>query len=473
MASLTEIYQKLLKKVWVILLTNAVKTFLVALFVFFLFHFLITRHLLHIVEFTKSLDLSKSFTPLKLLREQKSDQEDELDELVRATNERILILKNNHDYLEECVKERTEELTASHKALIDSEMRFRSLSEAAFEGIVITERGKIIEVNDTVCKMLGYQSSELIGKAVTDFIAPEERENVNSRMLSGYEHLHELCCLRKDGSSFPIEVQAKMFSYKGQQVRVSAVRDISERKKMEKELIKSKKLEATAILAAGIAHDFNNLLTIIKGFTEMALYDLGKDHKNAKDLLQTLNASSKAQELTNKFVTFTGVTPDKRKSSIEKLLTESVNAVLSGDDFQSELSYGESLWQVEMDMGQMSQAFKNVLLNAKESMQEGGTIQVHAENISSLVGEAISGETLSEKNYVKIVITDQGEGIPEQIVQSIFDPYFSTKERGAQKGMGLGLTVAHSIIKQHDGHLVIKSEENVGTSVYIYLPAAA
>jgi two-component system cell cycle sensor histidine kinase/response regulator CckA len=161
------------------------------------------------------------------------------------------------------------------------------------------------------------------------------------------------------------------------------------------------------------------------------------------------------------------------KLSIKELITESVDVVLSGADYPAELSLGENLWQVEVDAGQMNQVFKNVLINAKESTEDDGAIQIYAENISSLIDESIVAETLTDSQFVKIVISDQGEGIPDQIMPNIFDPYFTTKERGAQKGMGLGLTVALSIVQQHDGHMVVKSAEKNGTSVFIYLPAVA
>lgn len=147
-------------------------------------------------------------------------------------------LQNHRDHLEATVKERTAELTELNRALIDSEERFHSLSDASFEGIVITEQGRVLEMNDRFCSMFGYGPSELIGKDVDHFIAPEERKNVKNRILSGHEEVYESCCLRKDGSSFPVEIQAKTFSYRGKKVRVGAIRDISERKRAEEELQK-------------------------------------------------------------------------------------------------------------------------------------------------------------------------------------------------------------------------------------------
>jgi len=252
------------------------------------------------------------------------------------------------------------------------------------------------------------------------------------------------------------------------------IQDITERKCIEKQLIRTQKLEATALLAGGIAHDFNNLLSVITGYVDIVLDDLGVNHRNAEALREVLRASKSAEELANRFISLSsGGTPSKRKSSVNDLIMDSVDATLSSADYQAELSLEDNLWQVEMDTRQMGQVFKNVLLNAKESMEEGGVIQIRSENISSLKDEAIDTKSIAGKQFVKIVVTDQGKGISNQIMQNIFDPYFSTKERGPQKGMGLGLTVALSIVQRHDGHMVVKSGEKVGTSVCIYLPAAA
>lgn len=162
----------------------------------------------------------------------------------RRAEKELLI---HHNHLEELVGERTIKLTAANKELIDSEEKFHSLSDAAFEGIAITKEGIMIEMNDALLKMLGYHSSELIDKAVIEFITPEERENVVSKMLSGYEQAYETSCLRKDGSTLLIEVHAKMYSYKGQQVRVTAVRDISEQKKAAEVLRESEEQFSTLL----------------------------------------------------------------------------------------------------------------------------------------------------------------------------------------------------------------------------------
>ena len=145
-------------------------------------------------------------------------------------------LQKHHDHLEDLVKERTVELSDTNKALLDSEKRYRSLSDAAFEGIVISEKGTILETNNTMAHMFGYQTTELVGMEATDLVVPDMREEVQNKILSGYEKPYESLGVTKNGTRFPIEVHAKMYSYKGRQVRVTATRDLTEQKKAEEEI---------------------------------------------------------------------------------------------------------------------------------------------------------------------------------------------------------------------------------------------
>ena len=136
-----------------------------------------------------------------------------------------------------------------------------------------------------------------------------------------------------------------------------------------------------------------------------------------------------------------------------------------------EYALPDNLWLVEMDRVQMNLAIRNVLANASESMPDGGVIKVAGENVLAPPLVNVPGTLMKEGPYVKISITDHGTGIPKDILDKIFDPYFSTKAHGSQKGLGLGLTAAHSIIEKHHGWITVKSETGVGTIVHIYLPA--
>jgi CheY-like chemotaxis protein len=173
----------------------------------------------------------------------------------------------------------------------------------------------------------------------------------------------------------------------------------------------------------------------------------------------------RARDLTQQLLTFSkGGAPIKKTASIDELLKDTTVFTLSGSNVKCKFSIPEDLWSVEIDEGQISQVINNLIINADQAMPEGGTISISAENV--IIG-AEDVLPLKEGRYLKIKIQDQGIGIPEEYLQKIFDPYFTTK----QKGSGLGLTIAYSIIKNHKGYIAVKSKLGVGSKFSIYLPA--
>jgi len=218
---------------------------------------------------------------------------------------------------------------------------------------------------------------------------------------------------------------------------VHIVRDITYFKKIEEEQLKVKKLESVGFLAGGIAHDFNNLLYIIMGNISMTKDDVKPEYGVTDFLNAAEEASLKAKELANQLITFSkGGAPVKKISSIGNLVKETTNIALSGSNVKSELIFPDDLWRVEFDEGQMKHTVKNLIVNAVESMPDGGSIVLKAENFNISSGTIEKSLPLSEGKYLKISVQDHGVGIPEEHLLTIFDPYFSTKERGIQKGMG-------------------------------------
>jgi CheY-like chemotaxis protein len=176
----------------------------------------------------------------------------------------------------------------------------------------------------------------------------------------------------------------------------------------------------------------------------------------------------RARDLAQKLLTFSkGGEPVKKRAQISKSLTHSIDLVLSGSNIDHELNCPENLSPVEFDQTQMEEAFRNILTNAREAMPNGGHIIIKAENVffgkESLLNQ-------NEKNFVKISFIDNGSGIPNELLEKIFDPYFSTKEMGVKKGMGLGLSITHSIIKKHHGLITVESVIGKGATFNIYLP---
>ncbi len=244
---------------------------------------------------------------------------------------------------------------------------------------------------------------------------------------------------------------------------------LSERKVTEEELLKARKLESIAALSGGIAHDYNNLLTSIMGNISLAQTYLEHDDKIYGLLNEAQRASILAKDLTRKLITFSrGGAPIKKTVPISPLVKRATEFSLSGSNIKCGFHIPDELWHVEIDETQIGQAIYNLVMNAREAMRDGGTIRVAAEN-TNMTDRA---PTLKEGRYVKISFKDEGIGIPKKHLKKIFDPYFSTKEMGTQKGMGLGLSICHSIIKGHSGDVDVGSQEGVGATFNIYLPAS-
>ena len=232
-------------------------------------------------------------------------------------------------------------------------------------------------------------------------------------------------------------------------------------------------MEAVGTLAGGIAHDYNNLFAIIMGNLSMAQEETEPHSVMAGLLREIEQASSKARDLTHQLMSLSqGGYPIKELGFIESLLKEIPGKIQAHDGIEFIFSIQDDLWPVEYDSRQMHYAISNVLINAMEAMPQGGTITIQAENQVIEEKDKDSPLILSEGKYVKISIKDEGGGIPEEHLDRIFDPYFSTKERGVQKGMGMGLTTAYAVVEKHGGHIMVNSTTGVGTTVTIYLPVA-
>ncbi len=247
---------------------------------------------------------------------------------------------------------------------------------------------------------------------------------------------------------------------------VLAFSDVTEKRKMEAELLKMEKLESLGVLAGGIAHDFNNILTAILGNISLAAMCANPQGDLLQILTEAEMACLRARDLTMQLLTFAkGGAPIIQTASVADLLQDSTRFALRGSNVGCEFDIADDLWAVQVDEGQISQVIHNLVINAQQAMPQGGTVKVRAENVSM---GAVESLPLKAGRYVKISIEDSGIGIPDEHLSKIFDPYFTTK----QKGNGLGLASAYSIVKNHDGHITVESELGVGTTFHVYLPAS-
>jgi two-component system, cell cycle sensor histidine kinase and response regulator CckA len=357
----------------------------------------------------------------------------------------------------------------AENGLEESEARFKDLSEASLEAIMFIENGIITDVNHKMYEMFGYDNDdEIIGQEVINFIAQDVRSLTKERIDSGNEEKYETMGQKKDGTVFPVQVYPRELLLKGKKVRITVVRDLTEQKNMEEEVMKSKNLQSVGTLAGGIAHDFNNLLMAIIGNIALAKIHAPKGGKTVNYLTEAERMVFMGKELTHQLLTFShSIDTVKKIADIGPLIKETTETTLHGSSIKLNYVIPDNLSLVEVDEDQIRQVIQNIIVNAKEAMPSDGSLYVSCENVNITPQHKLP-PTLEE--YIRIVIQDEGVGIPEENLTKIFDPYFTTKDMGSQKGVGLGLAICYSIIKKHNGYILVDSVPGKGTTFQIYLP---
>ncbi|MBU0994715.1 MAG: PAS domain S-box protein [Proteobacteria bacterium] len=368
------------------------------------------------------------------------------------------------------------DITELHQAWGDLEQsreRFRETLELLPSIVFETDpEMRITYINTLGLSTFGYTQMDMeSGLNALNIFHPDDvnKVTVAIKKLKNKEDIdpYVVRALKCDGSHISTLVNSALIRQKG---KITGIRmnlnDITIQKNMEEELLKVRKLESVGLLAAGIAHDFNNILVSIMGNLTLALSHTAPDDKRYTLLENASKASINAKALTRQLLTFSkGGTPIKEVTSIEDVIRDSADFVLRGGNARCHFQFDENLRPIEIDKGQISQVIQNIIINAAQAMPRGGRIDIAVENI---MADKKEHACLREANYLKITIRDNGIGIPSDIIDRIFDPYFTTKE----KGNGLGLAVTHAIIAKHDGHISVESELDVGTTFTLYLPAS-
>ncbi len=362
----------------------------------------------------------------------------------------------------------------AEEASIRSVSLLRATIESTDDGILVVDKvGRIVDWNKRFLELwcipddvISSRNDEQALAYVLSQLTNPDEFIAKVRTLYNQPEEESLDILRfKDGRTFerysrPQQMNNKIVG------RVWSFRDITERKRMEEEILKAHKLESLGILAGGIAHDFNNLLTGIVGNISLAKMIVDPSAKVYKRLEEAEKASMRAKDLTTQLLTFSkGGAPVKKTASIAQILMDCASLMLRGSNVKCEFDLPDELWAVEIDEGQMNQVVSNLMVNARQAMPDGGVVAIHGENI--MIGTD-SSLPLQKGRHIRISLQDQGSGIAEEDLPKIFDPYFTTKE----KGSGLGLTTSYSIIKNHGGHIAIDSTVGRGTVFHLYLPAS-
>jgi len=397
-------------------------------------------------------------------------------------------LKRYNERLIKKLEDKMLELEKANKILERSEERYRDLIENANDGVVVIEpTGCLSFVNPKFCDMTGYSTEEANKLHFSKLTHPEDlpivMEKFETILRTGeFPKNYEFRALTKAGEVIYAELNANPVEKEGKIVGVEAiVRDVTRRKRAEQEkeelqaqLLHAQKMEAIGTLAGGVAHDFNNLLTSIQGYTELAMMELDPNDPVYLNLKEVRRASVRAANLTRQLLLFSRRQPmEMIPLSLNQTIEDMMKMVrrLIGEDISVITQLEEQLWTTSADPGNIEQVIMNLVVNARDAMPEGGSIAIKTENVRLCEEDCKVIQGARPGNFVCLSIADTGSGMNKEIIERIFEPFFSTKSPG--KGTGLGLSVVYGIIQQHEGWITVHSKPGLGSTFNIYLPSVS
>ncbi len=365
----------------------------------------------------------------------------------------------------------------AEKKLQESEQRYRTLFESAGDAIFLLNNERIIiDCNSRTLEMFGCSREQILGKHIAQLHPPRQPDGSDSLIkgkeknvaaLAGASQFFEWRHVRFDGLFFDAEVTLNRVELGSGMHLLAMVRDISQRKKLEEQLLQAQKMEAIGILAGGVAHDFNNILSTIVGYGSLLQMKLPAADPLKDYTERILAASERAANLTGSLLTFS------RKQEVEMLPVDLNNAIsgfhrvlarLIGEDIDFRLDLAGRNLMVEADVRQVEQVLMNLVNNSRDAMPRGGKLTIAT---AALTLDADS-DGIPCGSYAVVAVTDTGTGMAKDIQPRIFEPFFTSKDVG--KGTGLGLAIAYGIVKKHNGYIHVTSALGKGTTVTVYLP---
>jgi PAS domain S-box-containing protein len=357
--------------------------------------------------------------------------------------------------------------------------KLKAILESTLDAIItIDAAGLIVTTNPAAEALFGYSAEEFIGRNVR-FLMPEPYRSEHDGYIHNYLSTgerkiigigREVSGQRRDGSVFPMQLAVSEFQIDGRRHFTGIIHDLSQSKATERALREAQKMEALGQLTGGIAHDFNNLLTVILGNVEMLESRLTSE--DDRDLArEALEAAEVGARLTSRLLAFA------RRSHLEPELVNLNTFVLGltdmlhrtlGETVRLSTMLDPSLWTVKVDPSQVESAIVNLAVNARDAMPKGGRLMLETSNVSLDADAVAEMQGVAASDYVRLSVSDTGEGMLPSVRDRAFEPFFTTKEKG--RGTGLGLSMVYGLAKQSGGHATIYSEVGKGTSVNLYLP---
>jgi two-component system, cell cycle sensor histidine kinase and response regulator CckA len=367
----------------------------------------------------------------------------------------------------------------SERTILASEISYRRLFEAARDGILMldVDTGCITDVNPFLFKLLGFSRGEMVGKTIGE-LSPFKDIESNQVMLErlqeqGYVRYHDLPLETKGGLKVAVEFISNVYQAGDKKVIQCNIRDITERRQLEAQLIEAQKMEALGQLASGIAHDFNNMLSVIMGYSEILRLKLIPESPLQKHNEQIRRAAERAASLTAQLLVFS------RKQTVQPVVLDLNVAVveqepmlrrLLDENIAMTIVTGQQTGPIKADPGYIGQVLMNLVINARDAMPNGGRLTIATHNITLDEHYVNTHPGATPGDFVMLSVSDTGVGMTDEVKKHLFEPFFTTKPLG--KGTGLGLTTCQTIAKQSGGHIGVYSEVGQGTTLKIYFPQA-
>jgi PAS domain S-box-containing protein len=385
----------------------------------------------------------------------------------------------------------THELRESRDHIEAEQQRMKVILQNAYDAfIAIDHRGRITDWNAQATRLFGWSEQEAIGKDVAELIVPPELRQQHRAGLARFAHSGEgrllqgqteLMAQHRNGGQVPVELALAPLQTPAGYGATAFLRDIAPRKEAERRerqrqqrldearaaLQRSQKLEAVGKLTGGVAHDFNNILHIISANVQLMLKS---GEPNRKRLLSILDAVDRGAKLVAQLLAFARRQPLHPSVVNVARLLERMDSLLhraASDAVRIRIASAADLWNALIDPNQLENVILNLVINARDAMEGGGSITIRLDNVE-LDGEALPDPGVRPGQYVLIAVADTGAGMPPEVIEHAFEPFFTTKPEG--KGTGLGLAMAHGFVKQSGGHIRIASTVGEGTTVSIWLP---
>jgi two-component system, cell cycle sensor histidine kinase and response regulator CckA len=385
--------------------------------------------------------------------------------------------------LQQMVSDRTQELRRTNESLRVAEARARAILETVAEGIItIDEQGYVGSANAAAEQMFHYLPGELVGQniermfpaAYCDEFSQQVCEDDHRPQYAVIEARRSMDGRKKDGISFPIEVAIRGASACGRHFYTGVVRDLTEQRYLQRQLVQSQKLEAVGLLAGGIAHEFNNSLQVILGFADYAQGGLSPDEDRFQDLQQVIDAAARSATLTRQLLAFSRhqllepvrVDPREMLAELAQMLRP-----LIGKDIDLQLIAPVAAGKLLADPAIIKQVLMNLCLNALDAMPNGGCLILETRPVELSREDCELHQSATPGEYVMFSVTDTGCGMPPEVKERIFEPFFTTKAIG--QGTGLGLSMVYGAVQQHQGFILVDSEVGIGATFRVYLPLAS